>query len=155
MEKHVLPIKIEQLKIFSSKDAVQIRNLILQLGSNFQTLNDRDFKEILNSSSTYLLVARDYDKNIIGMITLAVYRIPYLRKGYIDDVIADRKYRGMGVGSKLLMAAIDKAKNLGAAYVDLTSSPDRLEGNKLYKKFGFKKRNTNYYRFSYDNKKTQ
>lgn len=140
-------ITIEILSKFSQEDAERIRALASQLGPGFQLLNDTDIKEIISSPVTNILVARDpKDQKIVGMATLAVYRIPYVKKAYLDDFIVDESFQGQGIGSKLLKAVLDHAKEQEASYVDFTSTSTRVAANKLYEKFGFKKRDTNVYR---------
>ncbi len=144
-------ITIGRLTSFSPKDAEAVKRLAAQLGANFQPLRDQDLKDMLASATTSLFVARESEgQEIVGMITLAVYRIPYVKKAYLDDVIVDESFRGQGLGSQLLKRALAQAKELGASYADLTSHPTRIESNKLYEKFGFKKRDTNVYRLDFD-----
>jgi len=52
----------------------------------------------------------------------------------------DPKYRGKGVGSKLLDFTIKKAKETGRRYLKLytTDSPEEAKAHKLYDKKGFK-----------------
>jgi ribosomal protein S18 acetylase RimI-like enzyme len=45
-------------------------------------------------------------------------------------------------------AALDRARELGAKTVDLTSRPSREAANRLYQRIGFVARDTNVYRFS-------
>lgn len=142
---------IEKLTSFSSQDADAIRALAAQLGSNYKTLSDADLQQMINSSMDTLLVARESEQmKIVGIVMFVSYRIFYLKKAYIDDLIVDAAYRGQGIGSELLMKAVDLAKETGAAYVDFTSHPTRTEGNSLYKKLGFKKREANGYRLAFD-----
>lgn len=147
-------VTIERLTKFSSKDAESIRRLAANLGSNYQTLTDRDIKEMLRSSATYLFVARESKgKDIVGMATLIIYRIPYAKKATFDDLIVDESFQGQGIGRQLSEKVMSVAKKSGAAYIDFTSSPKRIKANKLYEKLGFKKRNTNIYRLTYDKTK--
>lgn len=142
-------IKIEQLTIFSPKDAKYIKLLATQLGSEFQPFSKKDLKDMLTSTATHLFVAREpKTQKIVGMITLIVYRIPYVKKAYLDDVIVDEDFRGQKIGSLLMEKALAHAKNSGATFADLTAHPSRTEANLLYAKFGFKKRNTNVYRLT-------
>lgn len=149
-------IVIEQLTSFSLEDAEAIRILAAKLGPDFKSLSDSDLKNMLNSPTTYLFVARESEKQkIVGMATLAIYRIPYLKKAYFDDFIVLDEYQGKGIGSQLLEKVLSTAKELGASYIDFTSTPQRLGANKLYEKFGFKKRDTNVYRLNFDYAKTK
>ena len=144
-------ISIEQLTSFSSHDADALRELTTTIGKNYKPLTDDDLTEICKSPTTILLIAREAEgKKIVGMITLAIYRIPYVKKAYLDDLAVDETYRGLGIGSTLLNKAIALAKEKRAAYVDFTARPTREKSNKLYDKLGFAKRETNVYRLTLD-----
>lgn len=139
---------IEQLTEFSPKTAEEIRELTKQIGKNYKELSDQDVKDMLVSKTNTLLVARAEEK-IVAMITLLIFRIPYVKKGYIDDLVVDTAFRKHGLGTILLKKALEIAKENGVSYVDLTAHPKREAGNKLYEKLGFKKRDTNVYRLNY------
>ncbi len=106
-------ISIEQLTSFPPPDAETIRKLTTTIGKNYKPLTDTDLREICESPTTILLVAREAEKKkIVGMITLAIYRIPYVKKAYLDDLVVDEDYRGLGIGSTLLNKAVVLAKRL-------------------------------------------
>lgn len=144
-------IKIEQVTKYSAEIAKTIRRLAQQIDDNYKPLSDEDVEEMLTSSSVYsLFFAYDIStKEVLGMVMLLVYRIPYTRKAYLEDLIVDKSFRGRGIGKALLKKAVETAKSKGALYVDLTSRPSRIESNGLYEKFGFKKRETNVYRLNF------
>lgn len=140
-------IFIEQVTTFSPDIAEAIKRLAPKIGQNYKILSDEDIQGMITSPNTYILIARDNEKKfIVGMATLLVYRIPYVKKSSIEDVIVDEIYRGRGIASKLMNSALALAEEKGAAYVDLTARPRRAESNNLYDKLGFKKRETNVYR---------
>ena len=136
---------IEQVKTFTPRLAEDVRNLTKQIGNNYKELTDQDVKDMLEASSNNLIIAR-LGEQIVGMVTVLIFRIPYAKKGYIDDLIVDESYRGHGLGSQLLDRALVLAKEKEVAYIDFTSRPRRVAGNTLYEKLGFKKRDTNVYR---------
>jgi len=93
------------------------------------------------------LVVRDKGNNkIIGMGSIYFIRTLGGFKGYIEDVVIDKNYRGLGLGRRLVCKLIEVAKEHGATRIDLTSNPKRKIANALYIKLGFKKINTNFYR---------
>jgi ribosomal protein S18 acetylase RimI-like enzyme len=106
-----------------------------------------EVEEIVRSPACHLLLARDADGAIVGMLTLAVFRIPTGLRAWIEDVVVDEAARGQGVGAKLTNAAIRVAAERGARTVDLTSRPSREAANRLYQRLGFAPRETNVYRF--------
>ena len=64
-----------------------------------------------------------------------------IEDGYslLQNVIVDKKYRGLGLGKKLCLAAILKSKEMGAKYSYLQVLKDNETAINLYKKLGFKK----------------
>ena len=120
--------------------------LIPQLSSSAKPMTNDELAEIIESDSTSMLVAR-VDNQIVGLLTLAVFRIPTAVRAWIEDVVVDSSARGHGVGEALSIAAIAEAKRRGAKTVDLTSRPSREAANRLYQRIGFVARDTNVYRF--------
>ena len=142
-----MEVYIEQLKTFSSEFTVAINKLLKQLDDTASLLTEVDVKGMIDSSANYLFVARRLDnKEIIGMLTMIVFRIPFAKKGLLEDLVVDKEYRGKGIGTKLITAAIKKARKVGVVYLDFTSRPTRVAANNLYQSLGFKKRDTNIYR---------
>ena len=120
--------------------------LIPQLSSSAAPITVDELAEIVNGESTIMFVAR-VDYQIVGLLTLAVFRIPTAVRAWIEDVVVDSSARGHGVGEALNLAAIAEAKRRGAKTVDLTSRPSREAANRLYQRIGFVARDTNVYRF--------
>jgi len=100
---------------------------------------------IMAEGST-VFVAR-VDGEIVGSLTLVMYRIATGLKAWIEDVVVDESARGHGVGEALNMAALDEARKRGAKAVSLTSRPSREAANRLYQRIGFSARDTNVYRY--------
>jgi ribosomal protein S18 acetylase RimI-like enzyme len=105
--------------------------------------------EIASSPATVFLLAIDGDE-IVGSLTLVVFRIPTGVRAWIEDVVVDEAARGQGVGEALNLAALDRARAVGALTVDLTSRPSREAANRLYRRLGFEPRDTNVFRFTFD-----
>ncbi len=95
------------------------------------------------------MVARDERGEIVGALTLSVYRVPTGIRSVIEDVIVDSSARGQGVGEALMKFAIDLAREEGAAHISLTSNGQREAANRLYVRVGFKKRETNVYQLKF------
>lgn len=109
---------------------------------------DRDaLRQIVDSDASVLFLARDGDE-VVGTLTLVLFRIPTGIRAWIEDVIVDEAGRGKGVGRLLNEAAIAHAFASGAITVDLTSRPTREAANRLYRRLGFVVRDTNVYRYS-------
>jgi ribosomal protein S18 acetylase RimI-like enzyme len=123
--------------------------LIPQLSSSNPAPTVTELAAICESEASVLLLAvdRDADDRILGSLTLAWFRIPTGVRAWIEDVVVDEAARGHGVGELLNRAALDRARELGAKTVDLTSRPSREAANRLYQRIGFVARDTNVYRY--------
>ena len=85
------------------------------------------------------------DSKIIGIVTLVpAYKVSG-RKGFVEHLIVDEKYRGRGLGKQLMLSAIALGKKLKMDTLFLTCSRERVVANSLYKKLGFKIKETNFY----------
>ena len=120
-----------------------------QLSSSSAAPGADQLAAIVSSPATVMFIARNVDTGqIVGSLTLALFRIPTGMRAWIEDVVVDEAARGQGVGSALNHAALERARQDGAKTVDLTSRPTREAANRLYKRLGFVQRETNVYRFS-------
>ena len=126
--------------------------LIPQLSSSNPPPTETELAAICESEASVLLIAvdREADDRILGSLTLAWFRIPTGVRAWIEDVVVDEEARGHGVGELLNRAALDRAREMGAKTVDLTSRPSREAANRLYQRIGFVARDTNVYRFTLD-----
>jgi len=106
---------------------------------------------IVAGPGTVLLVARQRmaPRAIKGMLTIVTFRILSGLRVWIEDVVVDEAARRQGIGEALNRAAIGYARSLGARTVELSSRPTRVAANKLYRKLGFERRNTNVYRLTF------
>jgi len=107
-------------------------------------------REIVEAQASTVLVARDLrdQGRIVGMLTLIVFRIPTGVRAWIEDVVVDETVRGRGVGEALSQEAVRRALDLGARTVELTSRPSREAANRLYRRLGFVRRDSNLYRYT-------
>lgn len=124
--------------------------LVPQLNSAAQLSPREQLEKVVSARNSSLLLARDDDDTIIGTLTLVWYDIPTARRIWIEDVVVDEAARGQGVGEKLVRAALERVKQLGGQQVDLTSRPMREAANRLYQRLGFERRETNYYRYTFE-----
>ena len=120
--------------------------LVPQLSKSNPPPSRDEVGEMLASPAITQFVARSDDGTIVGVSTLAVFRIPTAWRAWIEDVITDEAARGQGVGEALTRAMLDRARELGCATVDLTSRASREAANRLYQRVGFEPRETNVWR---------
>jgi len=124
-------------------DAFQ--RLVPQLTKNNPAPALDDLSALVRDASSTLIIARADNGDIIGALTLIVFRVPTGIRSIIEDVIVDLSARGLGVGAALMQSAVDLAREKGAANIALTSNPARMAANRLYQQLGFTKRETNSY----------
>jgi ribosomal protein S18 acetylase RimI-like enzyme len=140
-------VVIERIDEPSDELAAAMARLVPQLSQSAPAITPSHVAELASSPATVLLVARDDSREIVGMLTLVLVRIPTGVRAIIEDVVVDGVARGSGVGGELVREAIAVARDAGARDVDLTSRPSRVEANRLYEKLGFQRRDTNVYRY--------
>lgn len=122
-----------------------LQRLVPQLTNNNPPPSLNDLAVLVRESSSTLMVARSEHGEIIGALTLTVYRVPTGIRSIIEDVIVDNSARGQGIGEALIKRAIEVARGKGASNISLTCNPMREAANRLYHRMGFKKRETNAY----------
>ena len=139
-------VTIEEVKKVDAELVAAFERLVPQLSSSNPPPTEKELVAIVTSRSTVLFIARD-EGEIVGSLSLVLFRIPTGLRAWIEDVVVDGAARGKGVGEKLNRAAIDHAAKAGAKTVDLTSRPSREAANRLYQRLGFQLRNSNVYRY--------
>jgi ribosomal protein S18 acetylase RimI-like enzyme len=139
-------IQIEEVTKVDDELVEAFARLIPQLSSSNPPPTERELASIVTSRSTALFVARDGGE-IVGTLSLVLFRIPTGTRAWIEDVVVDDSARGKGVGEMLNRAALEHAAKAGAITVDLTSRPSREAANRLYQRIGFKVRDSNVYRY--------
>lgn len=136
-----------------SKDMEAVNRLLRQLSPKNSSIGMIELGEVV-SHGGLIITVRDISNGnaLIGMGTLVPIRKLFSFCGTIEDVVVDKKYRGIGLGRKITTKLIEAGARLGMKFIDLTSRPQRERANKLYRSLGFKKRATNLYRLSFMNK---
>ena len=137
---------VEEVTEVTSEVVAAFARLVPQLSRSSPPPTEAELDEMVASPATVVLVARDGGGEIVGSLTLALFRIPTGLRAWIEDVVVDEGARGGGVGEALTRAALERAAAAGARSVDLTSRPSREAANRLYRRLGFERRDTNVYR---------
>ena len=140
-------MEIKKISRFSERAFEAVSRLLPQLSPDASILTRQYFKSILASESIHFFIAEIDNRQIAGMLTIAAYKTPSGIKVWIEDVVVDESQRGRGIGKELMVFAIDYSKTMGAKDIRLTSRPSRIAANELYLKLGFKKYETNFYRY--------
>lgn len=121
--------------------------LLRQLSYDRKIVDKKILKKSIASPNTYLFGLFD-NKKLIGTGTLIVMNTFASQRGYVHDLVVDRKYRERGLGNILMNKIIKTAEELKLADLNLSSKPHR-KTQEFFKSFGFRKRNTNCYRMNF------
>ena len=143
---------IEKVSELTDEIYSAVCNLVPQLGVHKVVTTQDKLTALINSESSTLLIARfpDEKSNIIGILTISIYRVPTGVRSIIEDVIVDNSMRRRGIAKGLMGVAIELAREAGANGISLTSNSQRVEANLLYQSMGFAKRETNAYLYKLD-----
>ena len=144
-DEHMVTIK--EVEKVDAQLVAAYQKLIPQLSSSNLPPDEEELNTIVESDSATILIAAAEDGEILGSMTLIVFRIPTGVRAWIEDVVVDGSAQGQGVGQALNEYAIQLAEKAGAKTIDLTSRPSREAANRLYKRLGFEPRDTNVYRY--------
>jgi ribosomal protein S18 acetylase RimI-like enzyme len=139
-------VTVDEAREVTDELVAAVGQLVGQLSSTAAGPTRAELEAVVASPATRLLLAQD-DGDLVGMLTLAVFRIPTGVRAWIEDVVVDGAVRGRGVGEALSRRALELAEGAGAKTVELTSRPSREAANRLYRRLGFEIRETNVYRY--------
>ncbi len=143
-----MAIEVREATEVTPELVAAFERLIPQLSTSSPPPTGDELRDIVASEASKLLVAVDPSSGeIVGSLTLVLFRIPTGVRAWIEDVVVDQAARGQGVGEALNRHALDVARAAGARTVDLTSRPTRQAANRLYQRIGFEPRETNVYRY--------
>lgn len=98
------------------------------------------FEQIEHDPNHELIVAESSGK-VIGTLHLMFLRSLSYQGGLraqVESVRVDRKCQNQGIGSKMMMWAIERARERGAHIVQLTTHQSRADAHRFYERLGFK-----------------
>ena len=138
---------IEEVSEVTEELLDALERLIPQLSAHKAAPTQDELTKLVISESSSLLIARvpDEKSGIVGMLALAIYRVPTGVRSIIEDVVVDETMRRRGIAEAMMRRAIELAQDAGADGVALTSNSQRVAANRLYQSMGFKRRETNAY----------
>ena len=90
------------------------------------------------------------ENTLIGIVQIDFIHLVFenIKIAYINSLCIKKEFQHKGYGSILLQNCISFAKEQHANIIQLTSNPNRIIANKLYKNLGFTKVDTNFYRMT-------
>jgi GNAT superfamily N-acetyltransferase len=98
------------------------------------------FQEIETDPNNELIVA-ELDNEVIG--TLQLTFTPSIsfqgsRRCTVESVRVNTRYRGQGIGRKMMIWAIERAKANGCGSMQLMTNSERIDAHRFYENLGFK-----------------
>ena len=130
------------------QNLVEINNLYQQLSSKHKEIKIERLKKILENPQAFVLGAFDGGK-IMAVGSLHIVKMIAGSKGLIEEVVVDEDYRRQGIAKNIMQKLLEQCQSQDLKYVDLTSQPKKAAANNLYKSLGFKLRDTNCYRYNF------
>lgn len=115
------------------------------VGSVYLAVTPEMVKQAVEAPRTHFFALLEED-HIIGCASLCVFDSPTGKKASIEEVVISSAYRGQHFGKQLMECVIEYAKSLAPITLQLTSRPQTVVANALYRSLGFLKRETNAYR---------
>lgn len=100
----------------------------------------RAFEEIQADKNNELIVA-ELNREIVG--TLQITFTPSIsfqggKRATVESVRVDEKIRGQGIGRKLMLWAIERARKENCLVLQLTTNAERKDAHRFYENLGFK-----------------
>ena len=131
-----------QIRKINKNDLERAFELLNELnGGNldYKTFS-HNFDQKVQDKNSYCVCATDGDE-IVGVL-FSEFRnkfYDYKKRLYIEDLIVDEKYRGKGIGEKMLLGLVEYAKNNNCGSIELTSVLENEAAHRFYEKNNFKK----------------
>lgn len=137
-----------QFRIAQERDLYDIIRLITQdqLGSQRETLSNPPakiyidaFKAMLTQQGNNFIIGLQ-DNKIVGCYQFSViYGVSRggAPRAQIESVRVEQNLRGAGIGRKLMLDAIDRAKKSNCQLIQLTTDKTRDDAHRFYDGLGF------------------
>jgi GNAT superfamily N-acetyltransferase len=137
-----------KFRLAQERDLYDILRLIAQdkLGSKREILSDpppesyqNAFKEMKSQKDNNFVVALQ-NQIIVGCYQFTIiYGISRggASRAQIESVRVEEKLRGTGIGRRMMLDAIDRARDSGCQLVQLTTDKTRPDAHRFYDQLGF------------------
>ena len=101
----------------------------------------RTWEHLLKDARSHFLVAATKGTPV-GFIHFTVRQTVLHRSpsAMIDELVVTKEYQGRGVGKQMVLATIEKCKQLGCCEVEVSTEKTNVKARKFYRKCGFDKR---------------
>jgi len=121
---------------------VQIRDLFKTLNAD---INQWAIDDVLAQGNEFICACCWDNEKLVGMASLATYKVISGYKGMVEDVVVSHEMRGKGIGRKLMATLISEGQKLNLSEILLFSGHHRKPAIALYKSLGFKMKDSGLY----------
>ncbi|MCL1930041.1 GNAT family N-acetyltransferase [Candidatus Saccharibacteria bacterium] len=140
---------VERLSFCERDDVEQLGKLALELTEKFEgrQIDKKLLRDIMDSPSHDLLVARDKLAQPVGMATMSLIMGPVAgRIAYLEDFVVSEAARGQHVGGALWLEIENWSREQGAKRIEWTCNPSREAAHGFYMAKGAQIRETDVFR---------
>ena len=122
----------------------------IEISDLFKTLNadikQWDISDVLAQGNEFIFACCWDNEKLVGMASLATYKVISGHKGMVEDVVVSGEMRGKGIGRKLMETLISEGQKSNLSEILLFSGHHRKPAIALYKSLGFKLKDSGLYR---------
>ena len=138
-------IKDITVELATEADLPSIKPLLLELMDVMDNTEGFDVEQsfenciiLIKNPAHHMLVAKDKD-TVVGFVNFTTRKtIMHPRpSGLIDELIVSRSYRGLGIGKQLILAAIQKCRELECCEVEVSTEKSNTKAREFYRRCGF------------------
>jgi GNAT superfamily N-acetyltransferase len=100
----------------------------------------RTWERLLKDAGSHFLVATAQGTPV-GFIHFTVRQTVLHRSpsALIDELVVTKEYQGKGIGKQLVLATIERCKQLGCCEVEVSTEQTNVKAREFYRKCGFNK----------------
>jgi ribosomal protein S18 acetylase RimI-like enzyme len=126
-------------------DLPSIKPLLLELMDAMENTEDFDVEQsfencgiLIRDPAYHMLVAKDKD-TVVGFVNFTTRQtiIHPRPSGLIDELIVSRSHRGRGIGKQLILAAIQRCRELECCEVEVSTEKSNTKAREFYLRCGF------------------
>lgn len=120
-----------------------------QVHELFKVLNadidQQDIDRVMAQGNAFIVACCWENEKLVGMASLATYKVISGYKGMVEDVVVSETMRGKGIGRELMEMLLAEGKKLKLSEILLFSGHHRKPAIALYKSLGFNLKNSGMY----------
>jgi ribosomal protein S18 acetylase RimI-like enzyme len=138
-------IKDITVELATEADLPSIKPLLLEVMDVMDNTEGFDVEQsfenciiLIRDPAHHMLVAKDKD-TVVGFVNFTTRKtIMHPRpSGLIDELIVSRSHRGLGIGKRLILAAIQKCRELECCEVEVSTEKSNTKAREFYRRCGF------------------